>query len=105
MEPVVATSVETRESLWEMEKPGAFVINESGSRLLCECPCGCGTHMNLPIYRTESAKPEPTAWTWDGNRTHPTLGPSIRDVGSCFFHGHLTKGVWTFEADSGVKQG
>lgn len=103
MDPVTALRCETREAVWEASKPGAFCINESGTRILCECPCGCGAHMNLPLYRTESAKPEPVAWIWDGNRETPTLQPSIRDMMGCRFHGHLTKGVWTFEPDSGVK--
>lgn len=103
MQPVEATTCETREALWEAGRAGAFFINESGTRILCECPCGCGTHMNLPIYRVEGAKPEPTAWIWDGNRKTPTLSPSIRDLAGCFFHGHLREGVWTFEGDSGVQ--
>lgn len=82
----------------DKDTPGAFLINEKGTFILCVCPCGCGNLMNLPI--TLPPKQE-RAWEWDGNRESPTLAPSIRDLAHCKFHGHLRSGVWTFEGDSG----
>lgn len=58
--------------------------------------------MNLPIHRAEETDGRTPSWIWNGDRDKPTLQPSIRDVGSCFYHGHITEGVWTFEGDSGV---
>ena len=86
-------------------KPGDYSINEDGTYALLECPCGCGSMMNLPLYGNSSASSFKTStpqWYWNGNRELPTLQPSIRDVVTCRFHGFLTNGVWTFCSDSGV---
>lgn len=105
MEPVPATLVSDPDSLLkEGSTPGAFWIAESGTYIRLQCPCGCGTHMRLPLYPEGTPHPPVAAWSWDGNRTHPTLLPSIRDLSGCRFHGHLTSGVWTFQPDSGVEE-
>jgi hypothetical protein len=104
MNPVAATKCSSVDEVLSQEKPGVFFIQEGKvRRILFECPCGCGQHMNLPIY-AEGEEKIGTVWKWDGNGDTPTLYPSIRDLMGCRFHGHLTNGVWTFEADSGVKQ-
>lgn len=79
--------------------PGSFKIKEDGTYILCECPCGCGMLMNLPIYSDQ--KTVNPSWHWDGDREKPTLSPSIRDLAGCKFHGFLQQGVWTFCPDSG----
>jgi hypothetical protein len=84
--------------------PGSFHIKEEATHFHCICPCGCGGHMNLPIYREGTPKPAPNAWKWDGDRESPTLDPSIRDLSGCRYHGHLRAGWWSFESDSGVKK-
>lgn len=81
--------------------PGAYRVTER--RLQCNCPCGCGSFMNLPIHSDGQEKAQTPSWSWNGNLEKPTLQPSIRDVGSCYFHGYLTGGVWLFCSDSGVK--
>jgi hypothetical protein len=101
MNPVVATKRESTEEFFAQQTPGAFYIKKGGRRIHCECPCGCGGFMNLPIH-LEGETPTVTSWWWDGNYDKPTLRPSIRDMAACRFHGHLTEGVWTFEGDSGV---
>jgi len=98
-EPVPATRVTDSDAVLALRQPGAFSINESGSHIFCECPCGCGSHMHLPLCTGTKVD---RAWLWDGRRDAPTLNPSIRDLGGCKFHGYLTAGVWTFEADSGA---
>jgi hypothetical protein len=90
--------------MWEDSvQAGDFCINENGTYILCVCPCGCAGMMNLKIYPEGTETVSHPAWSWDGNREHPTLKPSIRDLSSCRFHGFLTQGTWTFEGDSGVK--
>lgn len=70
-------------------------------RILLICPCGCKGFMNL---RVGEQKPnESPSWQLTGTLDAPTLRPSIRDMGGCRFHGHLTDGTWTFEGDSGVR--
>jgi hypothetical protein len=93
-EPVTATPCAQETDMWNDPPAGSFWFNESGSYILCLCPCGCGQFMNLPIN-------SPNKWTWNLNRDKPTITPSIRDLGGCRFHGYLTDGVWTFCADSG----
>jgi Family of unknown function (DUF6527) len=83
------------------DEPGVF--NFSDSMIYCNCPCGCGSGMVLPIYRSGEPKPGKTAWEWNGNEERPTLKPSIRDMATCYFHGFLTDGVWSFCGDSGTK--
>ena len=53
------------------------------------CPCGCGREGFLPIGQGKAV-----SWEWDGNRTRPTLTPSIRQRGGCGWHGWLAAGVW-----------
>jgi hypothetical protein len=106
MDPVTGLSVSDRADLFEMSRPGAFSIKEGGRQIWCECPCGCGGFMNLSIHQEGQTPVEGRpSWVWNGDYEHPTLQPSIRDMAGCYFHGHLTQGVWTFEGDSGVKQG
>ena len=62
------------------------------------CPCGCGHGIWLPITGPGVPKTEHN-WTWDGNKAQPTLGPSIRRIGGCAFHGYLQAGVWSSAGD------
>jgi hypothetical protein len=89
--------------------PGDWKLTDSGARrgeerILIVCPCGCDSLMSLRV--TLPGAPPPAdggpAWAWNGDRGRPTLTPSIRDVGGCRFHGHLTGGTWTFVGDSGL---
>lgn len=102
MADVAATPRANELEVLNGDMPGAFVITtDAGMHLFCECPCGCGGHMNLPIY--VDAKPSTVAWRWDGDCDKPTLEPSIRDLSGCLFHGWLRAGVWSFAGDSGRK--
>jgi hypothetical protein len=107
MEPIKATRRNSTDEIFTVDLPGAFFIPEDGGHIFCECPCGCGGHMRLPLYLLGEPKPETgrPAWGWDGNHDTPTLTPSIRDIGTCYFHGHLVAGQWTFEGDSNVRPG
>jgi hypothetical protein len=98
-EPVPAVYVANLNTLPDPVIAGSFCVNENGTYFLCVCPCGCGSMLNLPICTGTKVD---RAWLWDGNREKPTLSPSIKDLGGCFFHGVLTQGVWTFTGDSGV---
>jgi hypothetical protein len=90
----------THEQMFEdIALAGDYCVNESGDHILCHCPCGCGSMMNLPIATGEKT---PRNWQWDGNREQPTLHPSIRDLSGCKWHGHLQGGVWTPTGDSGA---
>lgn len=81
---------------------GSFTAYEGMSRFHCVCPCGCGSHMNLPVYLSGQEKPAQVAWVWNGNVEKPTLSPSIHDLSGCKFHGFITDGIWTFTGDSGA---
>lgn len=52
------------------------------------CPSGCGKLCHVNVKHEGS-------WTWDDNKTEPTLTPSIRMLTGCQWHGYLTKGVFT----------
>jgi Family of unknown function (DUF6527) len=106
--PVTATKFEKAQWQYEGLPAGSFCLPEPSADgehvlryLYVICPCGCGMFMHLPIRTGPKVD---GAWQWDGNTEQPTLRPSIRDLGGCRFHGHLTSGVWTFEPDSGVVQ-
>lgn len=101
---VGATFVVDTHQVLDAEQPGLYTFTESGGikRIFCKCPCGCGGHMHLPIYKAGEVKPAVSAWEWDGNVDSPTLNPSIRDLSGCKFHGHLRGGYWTFCDDSGL---
>lgn len=79
---------------FDQAKPGAGFWGH----ILFTCPCGCGSFSRLPVGLNE--KPphgiDPdgikATWRWDGNRTRPTLDPSIHHVGH--WHGWLKNGVW-----------
>lgn len=119
MTPVKATRVASLDELFKEVTPdGAYIFQDvetqSGfkfQQLMCLCPCGCNSIRGIPLMREGQTKPDldngmggkRPFWTWDGNEESPTLSPSIRDVGHCFYHGHLTNGEWTFTADSGQK--
>jgi len=62
------------------------------------CPCGCGHGIWLPITGPGVPKTE-HHWTWDGNKAQPTLGPSIKRIGGCAFHGYLQGGAWSSAGD------
>lgn len=110
-DPIVATPL-THEAILAsaLRKPGAFAIAQDGSHMLACCPCGCDSLLRLPLHLkgVSSSAPTPSSsspsWEWDMDSIHPTLVPSIRDVAKCFWHGHLTHGVWNPAADSGVAQ-
>ena len=98
MTSVKATAVEF---LDETAPVGGFTVREEpdGRLTFCYvCPCGCDNWRCLPI--TTGQKVE-HAWLWNGDRTLPTLQPSIRHLGQCKFHGFITAGAWTFCGDSG----
>ena len=93
--PVPAVLVATSEDA----APGSFTFEASEKGLFYVCPCGCGATGYLGFRgRTEPDRP---SWEWDGNRTHPTLEPSIRRTLGCKWHGYLHGGVWTPTGDSG----
>lgn len=74
------------------EKPG-------GASLLFVCPCGCGDLVGVNCsrdYAKATADGSPS-WSWDGSRDAPTLKPSISRTAGCGWHGHLTRGVFTWE--------
>lgn len=103
MTPVRAIYLSTVEQVLDAEQPGVYTFtHEMGvKRIFVKCPCGCGSHMHLPVYFSKDPKPEKSAWEWDGNTDSPTLKPSIRDLSGCKFHGFLTNGYWEFCGDSG----
>lgn len=108
MEPVKALVCKTNDEFFDRQGDLAvdtkgIVSLEKAGYILCECPCGCGGSMNLPVYREGEPKPAKNAWLLSGTPEAPSLAPSIRDLSGCRFHGHLTDGVWTFCGDSGVK--
>lgn len=82
--------------------PGAFEYYAEGDRAVAGmvyiCPCGCGSHGDLPFRPATPAHP---SWQWDGNREAPTLDPSVHDIYrkdgqiKTHWHGWLRKGVWT----------
>ena len=101
--PVPAQAVASVDAVFQVNRPGVFFIYENGGHIYAECPCGCGSHMRLPIHAEDVPAPSlHPNWWWNGDRDKPTLRPSIRDMAGCRYHGHLTDGVWTFETDSGV---
>lgn len=101
--PETVQAVNSNDLFAEGTPDGAYTAFAGMSRFHCVCPCGCGHHMNLPVYLEGQEKPAIASWEWNNSIEKPTLKPSIRDLGDCYFHGHLTDGVWTFEPDSGVK--
>lgn len=80
-------------------RPGAvqFFVDDVG--LAFVCPCGCGTQGSIPF--TGKVEASTVSWQWDGNRTQPSLTPSIRRTSGCKWHGHLQHGAWTPCSDSG----
>jgi hypothetical protein len=102
------------EDAFSMDRaPGDWKLQDSaalrgGATILFVCPCGCDSLARLRLT-IPGAGADPAAapgagpsWQWNGDRGRPTLAPSIRDLGGCRFHGHLTAGRWTFEPDSGA---
>jgi hypothetical protein len=79
---------------WEDVAPGTFQLVDKDTGLTFVCPCGCGSVICLPFVGR-------ITWQWDGDRTHPTLRPSIRQLRGCRWHGHLVAGVWQPDGDSG----
>lgn len=83
---------------------------EDGPRMLMYfCPA-CGEYHGVPI--DGPSVPNRGPWTWDGNREHPTLTPSVRvwidgeeasNRRQC--HHVITNGVITFQADSWKRPG
>lgn len=80
-------------------RPGAFCFEANNRGLFYTCPCGCGVEGYLG-FRGQSDPARPS-WIWDGNRTTPTLDPSIRKTAGCKWHGHLQGGIWKPCGDSG----
>lgn len=58
--------------------------------MIYTCPCGCGRQGTLAISPNGQ---HPRIWKWDGNRTKPTLEPSINDVNH--WHGYLKAGIFS----------
>lgn len=71
----------------ELEQPGDFHFVHGG--LVFKCPCGCDDTLSVNFERPNEPK-----WTLNGDRTSPTVRPSIRRLGGCHWHGFLTDGQW-----------
>lgn len=87
--------------------PGGIAFDEEGRGLWYVCPCGCNAADLLPFRVAGGKRP---SWNWDGDRTHPTLEPSIHHrIGKVSFpkmdpnnpdhwethwHGYLRRGVF-----------
>lgn len=64
------------------------------------CPCGCGELGHLYFRgRLPAGEPPRPSWEWDGNRSHPTLEPSIQRNSGCRWHGFLVRGYWVLNRD------
>lgn len=72
--------------------PGAFRLLGDGpdrfTGMQFVCPCGCGDRITLD-FDTFSGPPH---WRWNGDRSSPTLTPSIQRLVGCRWHGFLTAG-------------
>lgn len=98
--PVPATLVTTSiDDLWAIETPGAFCVADG--TLYFECPDGCGAHHRVAVHQQDTIPQHDPSWGFNYDLKNPTLTPSIRVTAGCYYHGHLTNGVWTFEPDSG----
>jgi hypothetical protein len=61
------------------------------------CPCGCGALARITIGHRFKPKQQGPSWNWNGNRTDPTLHPSVNNLGGppCTgWHGWLRDGYW-----------
>lgn len=102
--PVLAThSLDVDED----HKPGAFGFYTHGDPLVMRgmiyrCPCGCDALHALPFFplSEDDLKHGRAGWTWDGNKTSPTLSPSIVSHDATaperpvHWHGYLRSGFW-----------
>lgn len=95
---VPAVVVEHYDDLAKQAGSVQFFTEDKGLRF--NCPCGCGQHGAIPFSGRHDASV--VSWQWDGDRTKPSLSPSIRRVGGCKWHGHLAAGVWVPCTDSGL---
>lgn len=89
--------------LVEAGQAGGFTFwwNDTQRYIVFKCPCGCSRVFDLPIREPHTVHQR--GWIWDQVGDEPTLTPSIRQLGGCYWHGHLVKGEWRPEPDSGVK--
>jgi Family of unknown function (DUF6527) len=81
------------------DQPGFWVFEflEARVYLHYNCPCGCkrpGCVRVLPPSAEPPASTLSHCWLWDGNKTAPTLSPSLRRHTACKFHGYLEAGAW-----------
>lgn len=98
-----------RRTSQEEEQPGHYVVREyhpdslppgpAEYGLYFMCPCGCGQPGYLPLIPPGRTKSGDHTWHWDGNKSTPTLEPSIRRTHGCKFHGYLRQGVWSSAGD------
>lgn len=90
--PVKATIVDDIDN--HADTPGAMdfcaTLDGEEAGIGFVCPCGCGRQGFLP---TQSSTSGPR-WDWNGDRSAPTLTPSVLQVGGCQWHGYLTDGEW-----------
>lgn len=79
---------------------GKPVPERRGVLFSCDCPCGCGSRLHVPIENPIDGGPKRTdhshAWLRTGETFDVlTLTPSIRRIpfdGSCGWHGFITNG-------------
>ena len=72
----------------QIERPGDFTYSDNRDCLYIQLP-GRNDPDAIPIQRGQPGGAR--VWGWDGNEDHPTLTPSIHDVGH--WHGYLKNGV------------
>lgn len=75
------------ETFGEMHRPGDFHFVSGGMVFICPCGCDCTLGVNFE-------RPNEPKWIFDGNRSTPTVTPSIRRLDGCHWHGWLTDGRW-----------
>jgi hypothetical protein len=85
-----------REHGADLARPGeySFYVRdgvEGTAGMVFFCPCGCQRHSLEFDNCPDTGRPR---WHWDGNRTKPTISPSIHNSKTCGWHGFLRNGVF-----------
>lgn len=82
----------------DLADPGDFCYtsNQAGETagMMIKCP-GCGAESYLQFTNTSTTVDHGPKWDWDGNRSQPTLTPSVHSTGCCGWHGFLRNGIWS----------
>jgi hypothetical protein len=85
------------------EQPGYFqiILGRGGWYFECNCPCGCGQRIIVPVDMKGEAQHGQGShrWGWDGNLEAPTLTPSLKQMNGCKVHFNLNAGVYTVHSD------